>query len=55
MTDEELNGYLVLIIFYVKQKMVALKKIYKILREIFKKKATYGTELRIGDKKSYFN
>ena len=33
MTDEELDGYLVLILFCSKRKILALKKIYKILLE----------------------
>ena len=61
MTDEELDGYLVLILFYVqKEKSLPSKKSTRFcVREIFKR-AVFGLynnlvhELGIGDGKLYF-
>ena len=63
MTDEELDGYLVLILFMLKkEKSLPWKKSRRYwVREIFKKKAVYGLhnnlvyELRIGDRELCFN
>ena len=60
-TDDELDGYVVLIFFCVrKEKVLALKKSKRFwVREIFKKRAAYGLynnlvhELRTGDREFY--
>ena len=60
MTDEELDGYLVLVLFMLKKKKSLPSKKPFWLREIFEKKAAYGLynnlvhELRIGDREFYF-
>ena len=58
MTDEELDGYLVLIPFMLKKEILAIKKNLKRfwLKEIYKKRAADGLynnlahELQIGDR-----
>ena len=64
MTDEELDGYLVLILFMLKKKKIlALKKNLKKfwLREIFKKRTVDGLyknlahQLQIKDSEFHFN
>ena len=60
MTDEELDGYLVLVLFMLKKKKSLPSKRPFWLSEIFEKKAAYGLynnlvhELRIGDREFYF-
>ena len=61
MTDEELDGYSVLILFIVKRKNSLPSKKSKGIwvSEIFKKRATYGLynlvhELRIGNREFFF-
>ena len=62
MTNDELDGYLVLIFFMLKKKKsLPLKKSKRFwVREIFKKRTAYGLynnlkhELRIGDREFYF-
>ena len=62
MTNDELDGYLVLIFFMLKKKKsLPLKKSKRFwVREIFKKRTAYGLynnlehELRIGDRELYF-
>ena len=61
-TDKELDGYLVFILFMLKKKKFFPSKKSKRfwVREIFKKRATYGLynnlvhELLIGDREFYF-
>ena len=62
MTDDELDGYLVLILFMLKKKKswTSKKSENFWVREIFKKRPVYGLsnnvvhELRIGDRELYF-
>ena len=59
MTDEELDGYLVLILFMLKKKksLPSKKSERFCVREIFKKRAAYNNlvhELQIGDRELYF-
>ena len=62
MTDDELDGYLVLILFMLKKKKswTSKKSENFWVREIFRKRSVYGLsnnvvhELRIGDRELYF-
>ena len=62
MTDEELDGYLVLIFFMIKKKKTLPSKESERfwVTEIFKKRAAYGLcnnlvhELRTGEREFYF-
>ena len=62
MTDDELDGYLVLILFMLKKKKswTSKKSENFWVREIFRKRSVHGLsnnvvhELRIGDRELYF-